>query len=364
MAAAMVALAAGLCAAACGHKGPPLAPLRPVPAAVSGWSAERAGMAVRLRFTIPGQNMDRSTPPAVDRVDIYALTRPADAPAPVAADLAVPANLVGTVVVRPLAPDQPGASADPRPAAGDAALFVDAVRTADAADAGALRYYAAVPAAGRRRGPVSPVLRVPLAGGPSAPTGVAVDYTEQTLVLTWDAAAGRQFVIDETDASGGGAKRLTDAPRDAARFEAPVAFGVARCFVVRAIVTERAVSVLGDPSAPVCVTPRDRFAPPAPTGLLAVAGDVGVDLVWTAVPAADLAGYHVWRGDGATGALARITAAPVTGTSYRDATARAGANYVYAITAVDTATPPNESQISARQVVAVRALRPDAGRER
>jgi hypothetical protein len=356
----VVALALGLGASACGHKGPPLAPLRPIPAAVSDWVVEREGAAVRLRFTVPDGNADGSTPPAVDRVEIFAVTRPADAPPPTRIDLAVPANLIATISVRSPAPAKAGAPPDPRPAAGDVALFVDAVKAVGAGEAETARYYAAVPAAGRRRGPASPVLRVPLSAPPAAPAGLKADYTEQTLTLTWDvAAASTRFLVEETDEGGGGAKRLTDAPQDAVRFDLPVQFGLARCFTVRAVDAQGAVSVIGDPSPPLCVTPRDRFPPPVPAGLLAVAGDGAIELAWTGVTAPDLAGYIVMRGDGATGTLQRLTPAPITVASYRDTAVRAGATYVYAVIALDTATPPNASATSNRQVVAART--PAAG---
>jgi hypothetical protein len=338
----------------CGHKGPPLAPLRPVPVGVPEWAIERQGAAVRVTFTVPEGNQDQSAPPAVDRVEVFAATRPAGQPAPTPAELLVPANVVGTVSIRPPDPPKPDAPPDSRPAAGDKATFVDAVA---GADADAVRYSAVAPAAGRRRGPGSSVLRVPLSAPPPAPANLTAAYTEQTLTLAWQtASAADRSLVFETDESGGGSRRLTDEPQAAATFDLPVAFGRTRCFVVRAVEVRGAVAIVGEPAAPVCVTPRDHFPPPAPAGLLAVAADNAVELVWAAVSAADLAGYAVWRGDGATGTLQRITPAPVSATSYRDATVGPGATYVYAVTAVDAATPPNESQPSNRQVVTVRVL--------
>src|SRR4029453_17487560 len=109
--------------AACGKKGPPQAPLRPIPGVVAAWSIERDGGAIRLRVTVPDANTDGSKPPAVDRVEIYSLTKPAGDPAPPPADLVVPANLIGTIAVRAAdaAPPKPGAPADLRPAPGGGA---------------------------------------------------------------------------------------------------------------------------------------------------------------------------------------------------------------------------------------------------
>ena len=217
----------GLAAPACGHKGPPRVPLRPVPTAVSRWSIERMGAAVHLQFTVPDANADGSTPPAVDRVEIFALTQPADAPPPAPAVLALPANLVAAITVQSAKPPAPGAPPDPRPAAGGVASHVDAVAAAaGTTDAPMVRYYTAVPAAGRRRGPASLMLRVALSASPAAPTGLKADYTEQTLTITWQPSAeGQHFVIEETDARGAGAKRLPEAPLDTASFAVPVQFG-------------------------------------------------------------------------------------------------------------------------------------------
>ncbi len=208
---------------------------------------------------------------------------------------------------------------------------------------------------------------MPLSEPPAAPTGLAADYTEWMLSLTWQpAAAGQRFVVEATDERGAGAKRLGTTLLDAPPFEAPVEFDKTRCFVVRAVTVTGggAVAVLSAPSAPACVTPHDRFPPPAPAGVFAIAGDGGIELEWSAVPAPDLGGYLVLRGDGANGTLQRLTPAPISGTAYRDQSARSGATYVYAVVAVDTATPPNVSEPSNRQVVTARQPRPRSERER
>lgn len=362
----IVAMGLGFGAVACGHKGPPQAPLRPVPVAVSAWSVERMGAAVRLQFTVPDANRDGSTPPAVNRVEIFALSQAADATPPTGAAVAVPANLIATVSVKSAEPPAPGAPPDPRPAAGEVASHVDAVAASAGESATPMvRYYMVVPAAGRRRGPASAILPVPLSVSPAAPTGVKADYTEQTLTVAWDVSApGQRYVIEETDERGAGATRLSGAPLDAVTFDLPVQFGQVRCFAVRAVETRGAVSVIGEPSPPVCVTPRDRFPPPVPTGLLVVPGDGAIELAWTGVAAPDLAGYVVLRGDGANGALQPLTPAPLAAASYRDTTVRAGATYVYTVIAVDTATPPNASATSNRKVVSARAATPRTPVER
>jgi fibronectin type 3 domain-containing protein len=79
-----------------------------------------------------------------------------------------------------------------------------------------------------------------------------------------------------------------------------------------------------------------------------------VVLSWSAVEASDLAGYVVLRGPAVGDALQPLMRDPVRETTFRDNSAAAGASYVYQVYAVDTAVPANVSQLSTRQIVAVR----------
>jgi hypothetical protein len=132
-------------AAGCGKKGPPLPPLRPVPGPVANLTARRVDGHIELRFTIPAANIDRTSPAAVARVEIYARSAPAESPRPVKEQIVLRENLVATVAVKPPEPDTPkdekknekdgskpveSKPADPRPAAGDPASFVEPVPTA------------------------------------------------------------------------------------------------------------------------------------------------------------------------------------------------------------------------------------------
>jgi hypothetical protein len=108
-------------------------------------------------------------------------------------------------------------------------------------------------------------------------------------------------------------------------------------------------------SSPVTVAMRDTFPPHTPSGLEAVPGgataaDRSIDLSWTPVTDADLAGYIVYRQEidskgVAAGTATRLNITPVAGPAYRDQTAMAGHRYAYRVTAVNTAG--NESAPSA-----------------
>ncbi|HUU36254.1 MAG TPA: hypothetical protein VMW48_19450, partial [Vicinamibacterales bacterium] len=142
---------------------------------------------------------------------------------------------------------------------------------------------------------------------------------------------------------------LNEAPLAAPAFTlAGVAFGTERCVFVRPLDTLDGVEMEG-PASPVgCVTPRDTFAPAAPTALEAVAGAGVISLIWEAVEAPDLRGYLVLRGTAPGEATTALTPEPIAATSFEDRTVTAGVRYVYVVVAVDSATPVNQSAPSNR----------------
>jgi hypothetical protein len=325
---ALVVAGALVAMPACGKRGPPLPPLRPVPDVVNSLTIHRRADAVVLRFLPPTRNQDGSEPLAFDHVEIFAVTLAADAPPPSEAQLRVDAHRIATLTP----------TATP---AITALQFVDSVPASDD-----VRYYEVVPFATRRRGGVgSPILIVPLGTVPAAPVGADITYDQNTMTLTWTAA---------TDATGylvyrtGEETPLPATPLKEPTFSTPVVFGTPVCFTVRAVQGTPPVLIESAPSAEVCRTPVDTFPPAAPAGLVALASPGAITLTWDAVTAADLAGYLVLRGEGSGDRLQPLMAAPLTETSFTDRTAVAGVRYFYEVVAVDTATPANRSTPSNR----------------
>jgi fibronectin type 3 domain-containing protein len=168
-------------------------------------------------------------------------------------------------------------------------------------------------------------------------------------VLTWTAPATSSPPIAYNIYKGGAADPLNSAPVAEGKYErAGVTFGTEECFTLRAVEKIGAVSLESVPSAPVCLTPRDTFPPAAPKGLSLVAGTGTMNLGWDANTEPDLAGYLILRGEAPGDTLQPLTPAPITATSYEDKTVKPGVRYVYAIVAVDKASPPNRSAPSAR----------------
>jgi hypothetical protein len=423
--------AAGL-AAACGQKGPPLAPLHLVPAAPAGVSVSRAGQEAQLRFVLPAENLNGPGPSVLDRIEIYAITVAPGAAPPANRELMTSKFVVGTIAVKPARVEEvdtpaEGAAPDTRPSPGDKSTFVEALTeeklkpvtlvvkddptgTARAAGlvataAGRAKVPVAVLASAAQAGPAAaaaavlatagaaaatavppypvriyvirgltkggrpgqPAARVelPVVDPPPAPAAPTTTVAENGIGLVWTGPAvappavvpglpdvpaaavapSRGFNVYKSDAPD----PLNGELITGTQYErAGVSFGAEECFVIRAVEKVAGVVIESDPSPPACVTPRDTFPPAAPKGLSVVAGPGTMNLSWDANNDADLAGYQVLRGEAPGETLQPLTPAPIAGTSFEDKTVKADVRYVYAIVAVDKATPPNRSAPSPR----------------
>ena len=142
---------------------------------------------------------------------------------------------------------------------------------------------------------------------------------------------------------------VNPAPLSVLRFEDPaMQFGVEKCYVLRAVQARPNGRVEGHSSPMACITPVDTFPPKAPRSLAAVGSEGAVNLIWEPNTEGDLGGYIVLRGLAGGGELTALTPTPIKETTYRDAQVTRGQRYVYAIVAVDTATPQNVSVESNR----------------
>jgi hypothetical protein len=109
----------------------------------------------------------------------------------------------------------------------------------------------------------------------------------------------------------------------------------------------KSADVEGDDSPTSKILAHDSFSPMVPSGLQAVyAGDPqkpAIDLTWTPNSDDDLAGYNVYRREGAGGFM-RINSGLVKAPSFHDAQVQAEHTLAYAVTAVDVRG--NESEKS------------------
>ena len=97
-----------LLAAACGKKGPPLAPFARVPAPVADLTVLRMGDDVYVSFPVPTTNVDGQQPADIASLEVYAIT--ATSP-PETDEHRKLATLIATLPVRPIMPPLPPAPA-------------------------------------------------------------------------------------------------------------------------------------------------------------------------------------------------------------------------------------------------------------
>lgn len=96
-------------------------------------------------------------------------------------------------------------------------------------------------------------------------------------------------------------------------------------------------------------TDFSNFAPRAPQSNAGRKGNRhSVTLHWDA--SASVVGYNVYRSDKPGGPYKKLNTQPISRTSYRDSTVRAGRNYYYIVKAV---TSTKEESIASKEISAV-----------
>jgi hypothetical protein len=392
-------LVVALLAVSCGKDGPPMPPLRVVPDAVTNLDVRRQGNEVRITFALPVKNLYAQGPVNLEGVEVFAATVAAGAMPPTNKELLALAYRVATFEARPPPPAEtakskaqpPGEAPKPPPAPqkelpgpGDTVSYVEAL-TEDRRKPDFTKmpppaktpvtppptppptqmrpavapkppeppvakrvYIIRALARGGRPGAVTQRIEVPLADQFPAPTGVTATHTPTSITLAWTALPPETPVSYNVYGAEGGPP-INPNPLNETSFEREgVEFGKQQCFVVRSVVKVGFLSLESEPSERACVTPVDTFAPEAPKGLSAVSGTSVISLIWDANTETDLAGYIVLRGEAPGDTLQPLTPAPIRETNFRDTTVKPGVRYIYAVVAVDNATPPNTSPHSAR----------------
>jgi fibronectin type 3 domain-containing protein len=339
--------------AACGKKGPPVAPevrVPTIPVALRGAVDDRS---IVVTWNAPGTRVDGSR---LRAIALYRLYRREEADTgPAKSAMLSSGHIVGYDEVAAIRPEAPA----PATVQGGSVTWVDrrALSTGR-------RYVYVVTAEdnlGRTSGP-SERLIVPFLSAPPAPRGLTAAPGDRRVSLSWQApetagaagaAAGeiRYLVLRGTGAAGALAPIIGEPVAGTTFTDTGVDNDADYRYAVRSVRVEAAVTATGEASPPITVSPADTTPPGAPTGLVAVPTSGAVRLAWNPSPETDVATYAVYRA-GETGDFMRIATAVPPGTVYVDRDVRPGATYRYAVTAIDRARRPNESARS--NVVSVR----------
>ena len=359
------ALALLVSASGCGKKGPPLPPLRSVPERVARANIRQIGDRLVISFPLPASRTD-GTPIGPDAsVEILMTAR---YPAPKRpAEIELSPDLTWAVPRSQWDAYAQGRRMEVGLSLGRIAAGLDQPSGVDVMKQRKLSFIVTVAEAKNRRSLPSEVETFEVCEPPPVPASSSVRIVEDGLLLDWTPGAP---VIStnvpgarapEADKGGvfniyrqeeGGTRPDTPLqsvpPATVSYLDTTSVIGTSYRYTVRAASAAIRCESADTPVA--AATRLDLFPPSAPQGLVAVAEKVEdkrtIRLFWRPNREADLRGYRVYRADGPDKAWKLLTSEDLTATSYTDEDVTPGVVYSYAITALDGASPPNESLFS------------------
>ena len=282
-------IALGWIVAACGQKGPPLAPLHLVPASVSEPTARRIGDTVRLRFVLPNRNENGPGRLELDRVEIYAMTVSPDGEPP-PREIMSSEHLIGQIAVRPVLEEgQEHAPGESRPEPGTPVTFDEELTPARLKPE---PVKTPVKPAAPQPGAAAAV--PPAAGTPTpaatAPPGPTTPPPTPTAAAPTGPAPTAPAVTPPGAAPPATTQPATTQPAATAPAAAPARTHVRRIYMARGMTRG------GRPGAasPQLSIPLVDLPPP-PTDVKTRVTQTAVILEWGAADSAT--GYNVYRGD-------------------------------------------------------------------
>jgi fibronectin type 3 domain-containing protein len=338
--------------AACGKRRPPLPPVERVPQRTELLSGVQRGNLVILSWPAPRRNASDESVQSIRRVDIYRLAEGVDDPLPLTEEeFSARSTLIGSVSYEDIQQAKETLSYS------DELTLKEPVR---------LRYAVRYANAANQRASFSNFLLIEPAASVSQPPVVETSpaATQSAVVLRWQAPAANVDNTTPVNLLGYNVYRaegsqtqpsqtpLNPRPITATSFaDQSFKFGEEYVYVVRAV----SLGTGGEPveslnSNAVIATPRDIFAPTAPTGVTVAASPspLRINVFFAASPERDVAGYNVFRSetpDLSKDRWTKLNRTLLDRTTYQDDSVRSGKKYFYYVTAVDSAgntSPPSE----------------------
>jgi len=375
-------LAAGLLAAAlatlaslgCGKQGPPLPPLRSVPAPTKDLVLRQQGTNVLFELTYPKTSASGQALDGIKAVEVYEAVQPAPAqgkPQPLevkvfspnakkvfqVTDADVGASTFGDRLVfsmplpagamtpvAPPAPKTPPKTPTPAPAAKPApGTTPPTTATPPAAPAPppeprpAARFYAVrtISKNGEKSDFSNQVSLIPK-NPPPGPDQVSTTARPDGVLVEWSpvpGALGYAVYRRNAQEKGHGQPVHPAGATEKSWLDTTAHFGQSYIYSVTSF-NDRDPFIESTFASEREIHYLDRFPPPPPTELVGLGETGRIRLVWRASEADDLAGYIVYR-RGPQGEFKRITAQALTAAEYVDTDVKAGETYSYRVTAID-----------------------------
>jgi len=355
-------LLAVLLEASCGAPAEPQPPHPVIPVAVTDLAARQRGDGGLLTFTPPSKDVEGerlASPPSIEILRGFA---PAGAQAPPSGSLRIVYTVAGQVLDTYLA--------------GDRVEFQDPIKPEEIAQHAGERMFYVV------RGRVSKRAASQDSNAASflvhpAPTPIAevrATVVEAGVELSWEptttvsggapltSLGGYRIYRAEAGSGATGASErkppeLAGVSPSPNYLDTQIEWGKTYVYTVRSVAQYGAEAVESGESRAVEVTPKDIFPPAPPLDLVAVyvpaagASPAAVELSWAISPEPDAAGYNVYRTGEGQEKPQRVTPTLLPTPAFRDTPVVPGAEYTYAVTAVDRAG--NESQPSKSVVIRI-----------
>jgi len=340
-------------AAACGHKGPVLAPLTKEPKRVEAVTASQRGGRVLLNWVPSGVFVDDRALGTDVLYELWELQSSAEAPAFSPSEESVKEFLkqgtrlgVFDVYGRPI---EAGLKEEPLPplAAGPVKEFrVERPMTPEEMKAGRLDFGVRVVNGRRNFSEFAWAVLRPYKT-PLPPCGLTAAVFSDRIEIHWTVpeanADGTKPPLLKgyniyRSATGEEPVLLNMSPETMPPYsDVSFVFGKKYAYRVAALTGDNAPYIESELSEPVEAAPVDIFPPSAPKGLQLLTAVGLVTLIWDANPEPDLAGYRVWRKTDDESDFRALTAAAIAENTFSDDRVESGHRYAYVITAVDTA---------------------------
>lgn len=193
----------------------------------------------------------------------------------------------------------------------------------------------------------------------TAPAGVTATAADSQVTLSWqpahlppgsDPAMGINYQVLRS-VSGKDYTKIGEPQKGTSYVDRQVTNGQKYFYTVQTMTTYKNALAEGGISKEVEVTPVDLTPPSPPTGVAAVKTDEGIKIFWDKSEAGGIGEYRVYRRAADKDSYELLAKVEPRYTLYVDAKAVEGVRYYYAVTAVDQATPANESQKSKEATV-------------
>jgi uncharacterized protein len=329
-----------ICTSACGKRTPPVPPVEKVPqrATISGF---QQGNQVKLRWTLPAQNVSDASILRIKQVDIYRLAETTSSPAYLTEEeFAARSTLIASVPVTD------------ESLSGRQISFADLLEFAG--QAVKLRYAVRfVNASGQKAAFSNFLLIEPTAGVAASPALLQSVVAQDAIRLKWqepsanvDASRPANILgynvyrTDDTEKADAPAQLLNSSPVRQNEFaDRNFEFGKSYSYFVRAVsLGSNGQPVESADSNVASIAARDVFRPSPPTAITIAATPEAISIFFAPNPEPDVVGYHVFRSlvpDLPKSEWQNLTVSMLATNTFQDAKIERGKTFYYYVTAVD-----------------------------